>query len=390
MRKLLAHGLLALSPLAWSAVPPYSLHLVDYLQSEPLTSAAIYPGQYPPAELSVEGGAPAVAWLRTLAPKRVKMTLSYPGPHEHDATLDIGPGSYASASGALPVAASPATFQLHFTPGGSATVEFDLVGLPNFVTLGNLSLPFQCSSIHTGLGGDLGTRIYLTDSTPRGTGYGNQIPVWTDVLEDACLWATGRTGSPACREYITKGLFYSGYATYNGGLPPEYFKGPTGGQPAAFSLSTWSTNKLFQAVVGDCSDMACYLQIACASIGIYMSLFTHTAYSLTPNPHPIGIWTNLLCPIGSDPSVPWNYSQRVWSFHRTASYAGSIFDACAAPWHHYDSSIWKQPVWSWPNTSYWQNQVFSWYYGLVAGFFPPATAGPVGHTVWLFGFGELQ
>ena len=45
MRKLLAHGLLALSPLAWSAVPPYSLHLVDYLQREPLTSAAIYPGQ---------------------------------------------------------------------------------------------------------------------------------------------------------------------------------------------------------------------------------------------------------------------------------------------------------------------------------------------------------
>jgi len=80
---------LAIGSAPWASVPPYSLDLVDYLQSEPLTSASVYPVQYPAAE--IPGGAPGVAWVRTLGQKRVKMTFRYEGIYDDDATVAIGP-----------------------------------------------------------------------------------------------------------------------------------------------------------------------------------------------------------------------------------------------------------------------------------------------------------
>jgi hypothetical protein len=73
-------------------IPPYGINLFDYLQSEALTSAAIYSAQYPSVESQ---GAPSVCWVKG-STRQVRIVFQNPTNVEHDATLTLSDGSYSS------------------------------------------------------------------------------------------------------------------------------------------------------------------------------------------------------------------------------------------------------------------------------------------------------
>lgn len=382
---------------ARASAPPYNLDLVDYLSSEPLTNWVAYPAQYSAVE--VPGGAPGVAWVRTLATKRVKMIFSYPDPYEHDATVNLGPCQYYSASGNFPVTASPATFQVHFTPGGSATIEFDLTGIPNFVTLGNFSLPFECTSVHTGLGGNAGTRLYLTDSTPLGSPYGRQVPVWTDVLEDACLWATGQTGTLSCRWWCTFKLYHSLVFVYDPGGGPRYVRWDIGQDPPPrlYRLTRFFSDRYNSPsgwVNGDCQDVSTYLQIALSGLGV--SIETRQLIASWP----LGFLTNNVCPIGSDSTLIGNYTGQngnpppyKFGMHQPCfvSASGPVYDPVIAHWRDLSGAPYQNPPMNWPWPGYWQvdhrpflDEFGSGFWGLTRSRANGGPAPPAGEPVPVF------
>jgi|GEM_PF-2195620 len=376
--------------IAWSIAEPYHLTGIDYTQSERLTSASVYPTEY--SAIEFPGGAPGVAWRRTLAPKHIKVDLTYVGPYEHDATVTIPNGAFVSASGPYPAFPSPSSFNVHFTPGGTVSVEFDLTGLPNFVTLGNLLLELNCNSSYTNLNTPIGTRLYLTDSTPLGSPYGLQVPVWTNVLEDACLWATGQTGVVNCRWWCTFKLFHSLVFVYDttntpGGTvvnDPTYVVWHEESDPAtrSFRLKQFFIDRGVPPsmwVNGDCQDVSTYLQIALSAIGVPGI----TGQITIPPFQNSQIWrTNRLCPIGSDAILAANYVNYRFGMHQIVSPATiSIYDATIAQWMDSSGSSYQNPPMDWAFGPYWQVDhrptiIFgSGFYGQAKGYLSSPLAG---------------
>lgn len=189
-------------------LPLYSVTYLDYASSEPLTSASAFPVQYDAVE--VPGGAPGVAWVRSSGSRTIRIALTNPTIVPHSTDLVLSDFHYASASGDFALSVSPSSQTLTFPAlGQSNIVEFTINGLPNFVTLGDFTFDLSCTSPYAVLSGDMGTRVWLTDSAPLGSSHGHQVPVWANVLEDACLWATGRTGAVDCRWWCTFKLYHA-------------------------------------------------------------------------------------------------------------------------------------------------------------------------------------
>ncbi|QYK55244.1 MAG: hypothetical protein KF733_09540 [Fimbriimonadaceae bacterium] len=367
--------------------------LVDYLASERLTSAGLFPAEYPAHEGI--GGAPAVSWIRGSSGKTVKMTFGYTGPTEHDAVVTIDPCTYHTASGTFTVMASPSTFNVHFTPGGQATVEFALSGIPDFVTLGDFILPFSCQSTVTGLAGNAGTRLYLTDAKPLGSPYGRQLPVWTNVLEDACRFATGFAGASNVRNKCTYYLFWY---HCDPGLYPIFFydystprfsevtsvadEGPVSYRYNLTQLFAERTPYNF-IVSGDCQDISFYLQICTSSLGVPLLAIQERA---DPN---VGFWTNWLCGTGRDATLLTYYQVYDFNFHQHNVVGDLAFDAAAAQLFSLDGANYRNPPMSWPqtpsNSSYWQKPISpptsqgSSFVGLVNKYF--GSGGTQGETV---------
>lgn len=186
-------------------IPLYSMTYLDYVGSEPLTSAAIYPAQFD--ALEVPNGVPGVAWVRTAGSRTLRIALWNPTLVAHSTKLNLSNFVYESESGTFNLTVTPSSRTLTFPANGQSNiVEFTIQGLPNFVTLGQLSFDLSCVSPYATLYGDPSTKVWLTDATPVGASHGHQVPVWTNVLDDACLWATGQAGPVACREWCVQAL----------------------------------------------------------------------------------------------------------------------------------------------------------------------------------------
>lgn len=135
-------------------------------------------------------------------------------------------------------------------------------------------------------------------------------------------------------------------------------------------MTEWSFLKLFFAVAPDCTDTACYLQIAMASIGVPVGMATHTPVSLPPAS---GIHSNRLCAIGGDRFSFPSYAEWNWNFHRTAYLAGYVWDSCAAHWYGTDGSLAQAPPAAWIVAPWWQSPPgsLSPMYGLVRTYGTP-------------------
>jgi len=375
-------------PVAAFALPLYELSHQDYVASEPLTSSGCFPGTYPAAE--VPGGAPAVAWVRGTSPRTIRSALTNPTPTAHSATLVVSDAKFHSPFGVVALSVWPSSAEPTFpTMGESNVVEFQVSGLPNYVSLGPITADVSCESAYAVLNGDdIGHMLHLLDGTPKGQGEGDQVPVWKEVLDDACWWARGTSGTIAVRDKVTAGLFGCGYATYNGGTAPEYYLPPLAPEPARFRLSLWSSNKLLYAVLADCSDTACYQQIACAALGVVLPMGQHNPLS------PTGAFrTNLICAIGSDPSNYLDYYRTNWNFHRTAHVGGEVWDACAAQYNDPFGGTWQKPVTGWAVGLYWQNWVSSQLaFGLAKGYagIPDELWSPIGRNSVPFSFLHVE
>ena len=68
-------------------IPLYSMTYLDYVGSEPLTSAAIYPAQYD--ALEVPNGVPGVAWVRTAGSRTLRIALFNPTLVAHSTKLEL-------------------------------------------------------------------------------------------------------------------------------------------------------------------------------------------------------------------------------------------------------------------------------------------------------------
>jgi len=335
-------------------LPLYSVAYLDYVGTEPLTSAAVYPSQYDAIE--VPGGAPGDAWVRSSGTRTLRIALTNPTIVPHAATLVLSDFQYASASGDFVLTVTPPSRTLDFPAlGQSNVVEFTIQGLPNFVTLGDLTYDLARASSHAVLGGDLGTRVWLTDSTRISSSHGHQAPVWANILEDACLWATGRTGAADCRWWCTFKLYHSLVFVYDPYHEPQYVAIDNSQDPP---LRSYRLVKFFgdrgappySWVNGDCQDVSTYLQIALSSIGVTME-----TRRLAPS-WSLGCLKNNHCPIGSDSTMIENYSPYSFNFHQTCfvSATGPVYDAAIAQWRDLTSSSYQNPPmnWSWPG--YWQ------------------------------------
>lgn len=344
---------LTVSAVGSKALPLYSLTHLDYVSSEPLTSAAVYPAQYDAIE--VPGGAPGVAWVRSSGTRTLRIALTNPTIVPHSAPLVLSDFRYASASGDFVLTVTPPSRTLDFPAlGQSNIVEFTIQGLPNFVTLGDLTYDLACASPYAVLGGDLGTRVWLTDSAPIGSSHGHQVPVWANVLEDACLWATGRTGPVDCRWWCTFKMYHSVVFVYDPSSPryvewdqeedslDRFFK------LKRFFLDRGSSP--FDWVNGDCQDVSTYLQIALSSIGV--SIETRQVVSNWQ----FGFLTNHHCPIGSDSTNILNYQPYVFTMHQPCfvSASGPVYDAALGQWRDLSGSAYQNPPMNWAWPGYWQ------------------------------------
>lgn len=335
-------------------LPLYSVTYLNYVDSEPLTSAAIYPSQYDAIE--VPGGAPGVAWVRSSGTRTLRIALTNPTTVPHSAALVLSDFRYASASGDFVLTVTRPSRTLDFPAlGQSNIVEFTIQGLPNFVTLGDLTYDLVCTSPYAVLGGDLGTRVWLTDSTPIGSSHGHQVPVWANVLEDACLWATGRTGTVDCRWWCTFKMYHALVFVYDPDHPPNYVRWDISQDPPprAFRLKAFFLDRAsppYAWVNGDCQDVSTYLQIALSSIGVSME-----TRQLFPN-WSLGFLTNNHCPIGSDSTEIENYAPYSFNFHQTCfvSASGPVYDAAIAQWRDLSGELYQNPPMNWSWSGYWQ------------------------------------
>jgi len=296
--------------------------------------------------------------------------MFYPGPYEHDATFTVAAGVYASASGNFTIVPSPSTQTLHFTPGGTATANFTITGLPNFVTIGTMSIPFNCSSIYTGLDGAFSIKVWLLDATPIGGAPGNQVPVWAEILDSACLWSTGLAGPVPCRVACTYGV-YGSAGIYDYSQPIYYVATNPQGTVGLYRLKAFlDTFSFFRFV--DCQDVAAYFAICNAAIGVPTSLTTVTC-RFGPAPNQLGFRTNPLKGVGHG-----SYTVFDFSFHAQATSDGlDSFDACAAQEYRFNGLnviAWNNPIPGWSKAMYWQfygpAQSGAWTWGGLASNLP--------------------
>ncbi|QYK55246.1 MAG: hypothetical protein KF733_09550 [Fimbriimonadaceae bacterium] len=266
---------------------------------------------------------------------------------------------------------------MHFTPGGQATVQFSLSGIPDFVTLGNFSLPFSCQSIVTGLAGNAGTRLYLTDAKPLGSPYGRQLPVWTNVLEDACRFATGYAGATSVRARCTYNLFWFHedplepwhYPIFVYDPDKPYWCERTQGPNAAAHYFKFYLTEFFAGrtpnnfyVNGDCQDVSFYLQIATSALGVPLKAIRE--FPVAPG-YPIqalAFQTNPLCGVGNDATLPGNYTSFGFNFHQHNSFDNDTYDAACAQVIDLVGNNYYNPPIAWPletppQHSYWQTEV---------------------------------
>jgi hypothetical protein len=353
---------------AWGGTPPppYAVVLIDYLQSEPLTDAAIYPSVHPATEFTANGaGVGYTVWPRTSGTRQVKIRFLNPTLVAHTATLTVTGASYTTALGTNSLSITPSSNQLSFPSAGEAEQIWTISGLPNYVAKGDLCIQFTLIGIGAGssLSGGIATTLYQTEATPLGT----QNPVWRNVLDDACDWALGEQGVNACRWETTTGLYFAGIFSYFPNDP--VYTAIQDASDEEVKKHKYYLRQFFidranvPELLGDCQDVSNYLRISWNALGVAGTALQFGAVPNANNPQPPEeypiIRTQTVAPIGSDPDQVSSYATYLFAMHQTAFVQTelAVFDAALA--HIFDPStlLYYRPAKQWYYHDYFQKAV---------------------------------
>ncbi len=306
---------------------------------------------------------------------KVRITI-----HNPNGTATVGQLRFENADyweGILPIPLADHFESVTVPANGTKVVTVTLSGMPNYVSAGLLLADVSIDpTTGAALEDGLAEWIFLVDATPVGL---QAIP-WLELLEDSCNWASGLTGATPIATELTIKLFSSGTFAYNGGLAPSYFvlMGGNGIFPLRKFLQDQASSSL--PLPGDCRDVSAVLNLVFATQGVSSDL------KLVFADQGHGMITNLICPIGSDPSAPFQtYVSTDWNFHQIVVRSNSVFDACAAQAYTALGATYRLPPASWPIASYFQTENASWpttspkYYGLVDGYNDLSTDPFVSH-----------
>jgi hypothetical protein len=177
-------------------------------------------------------------------------------------------------------------------------------------------------------------------------------PAWTEVLDDACIFATGATTEDEIFDLCTYYLFHAYKFAYDGKKPHYWFEEKLG-YALSYMIDLDRVNGA-DPLPADCQDVSSYLSLCVMSLGSDAGLMRLVEEDATAP----AFVTNPICPIGLASTDPANYSQAVWALHQVTTRAGlslfRVYDACAAQkWTPAGSPHWNPPR-DWALSSYWQ------------------------------------
>lgn len=200
---------------------------------------------------------------------------------------------------------------------GTAWVDIPLTGIPATAGCGPIQLtlellrPFADPAY-----ANASWFIYRIESEPLPP----MAPVWSEVLDDACVWAVITPLVGDALTACTNGVFSSGKFTYDS---CNYYRRKS----RAYYLSTLidDTRSATGPLDVDCQDTSGYLMLCLAALGHSSSL--HVLYAGEDEPEYV---TNPICLVGKDAAVEANYSASDWVFHQVCLTGQFVRDPCAA------------------------------------------------------------
>lgn len=249
-----------------------------------------------------------------------------------------------------PVYADPVTHEL----GWFEVREFDLVirGVPDTVLRGELELYVIITGPFVGqIGAWCPWYVYRIAGDPVAP---MEAP-WTEVLDDACLFAAGATNDDQVFDLSTFYLYHSFKFAYDGKRAYYYdwYKG-------SFNLTKLvdndRDNATYPVLAADCQAVSAYLHLLVNALGVEAGLVRLQGIGASGYQDPY--WTNPICPIGSDADMVGSYAECGWIFHQVTTKSGvslsRVYDACAAQkWNLAGGPYWNPPR-DWALGAYWQ------------------------------------
>ncbi len=191
-------------------------------------------------------------------------------------------------------------------------------------------------------------------------------PAWVNLLQYSCWWGRLTDNLYDAAQAITFGVFFQrpGFAypsdtgTYWLAGSPYY---PTYTFMLKALLDEWNAGRWTS---GNCVDASCLTMLALCSVGMDFSTRQLTGMV---DPSTGNFLTNLICPIGSDPTLDWTYSQRNWGYHQVCVLTNApsppsntgIWDPTAAQKEDLNGNGYRNPPAHhpnhlWPEFDYWQ------------------------------------
>lgn len=290
--------------------------------------------------------------------------------NENPVTLDLVP---------------PASQFVSIGAGQTSTLNVEITGVPFYVALGELrwqvhlyalsGAPVGSDLISDPVGstGPTEWKLYLTNAEPDGL----QTPVWADLLDYTCDWASYSVTDEETAQWIALGMYWASNWVYEGQEPQWYIEPSLFHDTTAFKLRSALTPSAEFAI--DCRDVSGFVFLANQGQGIpgYLTRLTPQLIA--------SFGTNLLSPMGNDATVDEHpctgdntYRYYNFTFHQVPILLGGVYDAAAA--HRVDlaGSLYRNVPTGWSLGGYWQtpNSTYD-FVGLVRGLAnsTPETAG---------------
>ena len=138
------------------------------------------------------------------------------------------------------------------------------------------------------------------------------------VLENACVWASGKTSSDSVATEVTEGIYYMGDTDGDIDYDPESSSYSSGAGNRTFNLTG------FLGDMGSSSSVT----VMCSDVGNLFNIYSAAVGCASKskriwNVDPPGFETNEIDPIGTP---VWGIE--LWAMHHYGWLGGDVYDAC--------------------------------------------------------------
>ena len=184
-------------------------------------------------------------------------------------------------------------------------------------------------------------------------------PPWDRVLDSTSKWGLNKSVSTAAAKAITEGMFLAPDLAYYYQIGTSWTLGSTpGGDDKVFKLMDFLTaNTAGARKAMDCRDASLYLAICMASQGMKFTLRRFNSFTTHPTLVPGGFTSNLLCAMGSEPSIDTNYKPEDFDFHQVIFGNNLTYDSSNAHRYDFNGAEFRKPPALWNFSDYYQKSL---------------------------------